>query len=250
MRRPARRWLTADRSLPCDLLHFASKIPLARAEMSLELGEVARLRVAAASRISWATLFLKAYGIVCERHDWLRQSYMAWPLAHVCQHEHSVAMVAIQREHAGRPRLCWGRWIDPGEQSLIDLQRQLDEYCQQPVEEVFRKQLLVSRLPRPLRRVGWWVALNVSGRVRQRQVGTFSMSSLAGQGVNNRDHPTICSTSLTYGPLDRDGHCLATLVYDHRLIDGMQAARALQELSECLRQPIAAELHGLARRAA
>jgi hypothetical protein len=243
-----RRLLSSDRALPCDILYFARKIPMARVEISLDLLKVAEQRSAVQPRISWSALFLKAFGLVAERQPCLRQSYMAWPIPHVYQHQSNVAMVAVHRELAGCPRLCWGRVIEPGKRRLRDIQIQLDRYAQQPVEQVFRKQLQLSRLPWPLRRLAWWTALNVSGRVRQRQVGTFSMSSLAGQGVNNRDHPSLCTCSLTYGPLDRNGGCLVTLVYDHRLLDGMQAAQALQNIGVGLQSEILNELRQLAHR--
>jgi hypothetical protein len=240
-----RHWLNSDRSLTCDVVYFARRLPIARAEMSIDLAELAACRAAALPRVSWTALFLKAYGQVTDASESLRQSFMRWPLSHVYQHERSVAMLAMEREHEGRPRLCWGRIINPGRRSLRNIQQQLNQYADKPVTEAFRKQIRLSRWPWPLRRLAWWIALNGSGRVRERQIGTFSLSSLAGQGVNNRDHPTICTSSLTYGPLDRDGHSLVTLVYDHRLLDGMQAARALQRLRSHLQEDIVAELRRL-----
>ncbi len=245
-----RRLLTSDRALPCDILHFARCIPVARAEVTMNLSTVAHFRAIVIPRVSWSAVFLKAYGLVSDRNEWLRDTYMRWPWPHLYCHQRTVARVAIQREHAGRPRLCWGRIFDPGQRDLRDIQRQLDAYTSQPVADVFRKQLRLSRLPWPLRRAAWWVTLNGSGRTRERQVGTFSMSSLAGQGVNNRDHPTLCTSSLAYGPLDRSGDALVTLIYDHRVMDGMHAAQTLRQLGEALEHELAAELRQLARRAA
>ena len=54
-------------------------------------------------------------------------------------------------------------------------------------------------------------------------------------GAVNRFHPTICTTSLSYGPLEADGRCLVTLIADHRVLDGAAAARALQTLERVLR---------------
>jgi len=218
--------------------------------MSMDLSAVAMHRSAAQPRISWAAIFLKAYGIVSDQYEWLRASYMSCPLPHVYQHPRSIGTVAIQRELAGQSRLCWGRLIDPGNCTLPEIQGKLNQYTENPPAQVFRKQLQLSRLPWPVRRIVWWVMLNVSGRIRERQLGTFSMSSLAGQGVINREHPTICTTSLTYGPVGRDGHSVVTLVYDHRLFDGMQAAQALQQLRACLQQDIVAELAQISPRLA
>jgi hypothetical protein len=241
-----RRWLSSARSLPCDIVHLAQRMPIARVEIAMELSELAACRQAACPRISWTAVFLKAYGCVTAQSEVLRQSFMKWPWAHVYQHERTVAMLAMHREHEGRARLCWGRFVDPGERRLVEIQQQLDQYQIKPVREAFRKQVRLSGWPWPLRRLAWWLTINGSGRVRARQIGTFSLSALAGQGVINRDHPTICTSSLTYGPVDSAGQLLVTLVYDHRLLDGMQAADALQQLRRYLREDMVTELRSLA----
>ena len=65
-------------------------------------------------------------------------------------------------------------------------------------------------------------------------------------GATNRFHPTICTTSLSYAPLDDDGNCLVTLIADHRVLDGAVVARALARLEEVLCHEMLAELRGLA----
>jgi non-ribosomal peptide synthetase component F len=64
--------------------------------------------------------------------------------------------------------------------------------------------------------------------------------------ATNRFHPTICTTSLSYAPLDADGNCLVTLIADHRVLDGAVVARALARLEEVLCNGMLAELRGLA----
>ena len=120
-----RRMLSADRSLPCDVVHFSGKVPIARAEMCCELGSLQRQRAMVQPRMSWASLFLRAYGIVCNRHEFLRTSYMPWPFPHLYLHPHTVAMVAMHREYRERPRLCWARIVDPAGRSLRALQAKL-----------------------------------------------------------------------------------------------------------------------------
>jgi hypothetical protein len=159
-------------------------------------------------------------------------------------------MLAVQRFHGVNPRLFWGRLINPAQLPLAEIQTKIERYQNEPVERVFRKQLILSRLPFFVRRPIWWGILNLSARQRAHRIGTFSQSSLAGQGAVNRDHPTILSSSLTYGPLDDHDHSLVTLLYDHRLLDGVTAAAALQQLDDCLNGSVADELASLARRAA
>jgi hypothetical protein len=71
------------------------------------------------------------------------------------------------------------------------------------------------------------------------------MSTLAGQQTFNRHHPTLHTTSLTFGPLDERGRMLVTLICDHRVVDGYLGACALAELEHKLQGAIAGELRQL-----
>jgi hypothetical protein len=110
--------------------------------------------------------------------------------------------------------------------------------------------VLLSRFPTWLRRVLWNWTLNVAGSKRAARVGTFSLSTLAGQGALNRGHPSFLTSSLTYGPLDEQGRTVVTLLCDHRVLDGVAAAAALNRLREVIRTDIAAELQSLEMRRA
>jgi hypothetical protein len=224
------------------LLHFARKVPLCPLERSCDLSELAVLRQGASRKISWSVLFLKAYGLVALERPQLRQAYLRWPWPHLYEHPHNVAMLAMNRSESEEDRLYWGRFDKPEERTLIELQTKLDNYKTAPTRSVFRTQERLSRLPTPLRRLSWWLALNLSGAKRARQLGTFGMSTLAGQGVINRYHPNCLSTSLTYGPMDSSGKMLVTLLFDHRIADGNCIAGALTDLEAVMRGPIADEL--------
>jgi hypothetical protein len=56
----------------------------------------------------------------------------------------------------------------------------------------------------------------------------------------------LLTTSLCFAPLTAEGTTTATLICDHRVIDGAVAAEALRLLEEQLRGPILAELQALA----
>jgi hypothetical protein len=223
-------------------------MPTYAVDRLVRVGDVAALRSQAAPRISWTSLFLKAYALVAADCRPLRQAYIRWPWSHLVEHPHSVANVAINRrdEERDEDRLCWGRFIEPERQSLIELQRALERYQREPIDEVFRRQVQHSKLPRLVRRLIWWVNLNLVVKKRAKRLGTFSMSTLAGFGAWNRSHPSILTTSLTYGPLDEHGRMLVTLICDHRVLDGALAARALGDLEAALCGPIAEELATLA----
>jgi hypothetical protein len=240
----APRWvpISINRRLVHDGLSFARRVPLFPAEKWFDLAEVAAVRKHASRRISWAAIFVKAYAIVARHHRPLRQTYVRWPWPHFVEEPQSTAMVVVNRQYFGEDRICWGRLSNPEEQPLAVIQQQLDAYQTEPVERIFRQQLRLSRMPTPVRRALYWLNMNFGGRKRAKRLGTFTMSTLAGQGVLNRMHQTFLTTSLTYGPLDENGRALVTLLCDHRVVDGMVAARTLGELETVLNETVAAEL--------
>ncbi len=237
-----------NRRLVGDLLSISARLPLFPIEREFDLGELAALREETSPRISWVALFVKAYGLLAADIVELRQSYMQWPWPHIFQHEQSVAMVAVNRSTLSGDRLFWGRFTAPEKMSLTEIQIQLDDYKHGQIEKTFRRQMRVSRFPTPLRRLAWWMSLNLSAIRRARRIGTFGLSTVASLGAVNRFHPTCTTTSLSYGPLTPAGRTLVTIVYDHRMIDGAPLARALAELEAILQGPIAEELAGLKRR--
>jgi len=237
-----RSGIVRDRRLVIDLCRIAGSLPLYPLERTMHLGELAAIRQAASPQISWPVLFMKAYGLVAAQEPRLRQSYIRWPWPHLLHHRESVAMLAVNRRHGDAERLCWGRFIEPEHRSLVDLQAELERYKTEPVEEIFRRQVRLSFFPAILRRLAWWLALNTSGSKRGKRVGTFGMSTVAGQGGLNHYHPSCLTTSITYGPLDAAGRMAVTLVFDHRVIDGAPLAAALARLEEVLNGPIAREL--------
>jgi hypothetical protein len=230
-----------------DVAYFARHMPTFAVDRLVSLGELAEFRGDATPHISWTVLFLKAYSLVAADCRPLRQAYLRWPWPHLVEHPSSVATVAINRRDEDRDedRLCWGRFIEPERRSLVELQQELDRYQREPLEEVFRRQVQHSKLPLPLRRLIWWINLNLVVKKRAKRLGTFSMSTLAGLGAWNRSHPSILTTSLTYGPLGERGRMLVTLICDHRVLDGALAARALAQLEAALCGPIARELAAL-----
>jgi hypothetical protein len=239
--------LSINRRLVNDLLYFSRGIPLFPMEREFDLAALSQLRDQAKLRIAWPLLFVKAYGLLAAARPELRQSYQPWPWPHLYQHPQSVAMLAVSRNTPSGERLCWARFTAPEQQSLAALQADLERYKTAPVDEVFRRQVRLSRLPTPLRRLAWWLSLHTSGSRRGKRLGTFGLSTVAGSGAINRFHPSCLTTSLSYGPLSAAGKTLVTVVCDHRVVDGAPMARALQELEEIFAGPIADELAGVSR---
>ncbi|MEX1094747.1 MAG: hypothetical protein WED34_01795 [Planctomycetales bacterium] len=237
--------MSRSRALTIDVVHYHRRVPTCAHDRFCDLRKIAELRERLPVRISWAVLFLKAYGMVAAERPVLRDAWQRWPWPHVYRHPHSMAMVAIHREFRGEPWLFWGRFDKPEETPLVDLQARLDRYHAEPPEQVFRQQWLLSGLPTPARRLLWWWNLNFAGAKRAKRVGTFFLTTLAGRGTEIQHPPAFLTGNLTYGPLDAAGRSRVTLAYDHRLMDGRLVADCLAGIESKLTGPIASELEGL-----
>lgn len=244
--------LSGGRGAVGDVAMLAQGIPLFPVERIMPLGPLAEARAALAStaggRIGWATVFLKAYALVAREMPVLRSWYAGrlWPRLAVCSE--SVATLAVNRVEEGEDRLFFARLPRPDSRGLPEIQRFIADCQTKPVDEAFRRQLELEMVPGFLRRaILRWNMRSFSPK-RAGRIGTFSLSSLAGFGGTNRLHPTICTTSLSYAPLEADGRCLVTLLADHRVLDGATAARALARLEEVLGGAIVDELTSLGRR--
>lgn len=242
---PHRSLLSRSRVLVCDVLKLFQAVPTTAHMRTIKLAEVAAARAVVAQRVSWAALFLKAYGTVCSRHPELCQSWRDWPFSHVFQHAQPVATVAVHRVYQGENWLLWGKIPAIDRCSLLEIQANLDRFTSGNVETVFRQQLQLSMVPQPLRRLIWWWNLNVSGEKRAKRLGTFLLTTLAGRGAEIPHPPGFLTSTLTYGPTDEDGSTRVSLVYDHRLMDGAFIAERLAELEEELTGNVLAELQGL-----
>jgi len=193
-------------------------------------------------RISWTAIFCRAYGLASREHNQLRLMYLAWPLPRVYQSPQCVISIAVNRQLENGERLFFGRISAPDSRSLGDIQCDLDRFQQDEPSRVFRSQWRAAKLPTLVRRLAWWWRMDVDHRNRARRVGTGSISALAGQGVTNRLHPCMMTSSLSFGPIDASGACLVTLQCDHRVIDGAAAARALNGICQALSGQVLREL--------
>jgi hypothetical protein len=131
--------------------------------------------------------------------------------------------------------------------ALTEIDHRLRRGREQPLESVgsFRRILLVSRLPRPLRRLAWWFALNVSGRKRAHFLGTAGVTVYSGLGAASLHPLSLLTSTLNYGVIEPDGSVDVRLTYDHRVLDGANVARALADLERALNHEILTELRYL-----
>lgn len=190
---------------------------------------------------------LKAFGIVAEQIPEFRQTWYRWPIAHLYEHPHSVAAMAVQRTYQDERWLFWALIETPEKLSLVDLQTRLDEFQTGPIKPQYSDYVRLAKLPSLLRRLFWDWHFHISKAGRARRLGTFFLSTLSGRGAEIQLSPSLQTGCLTYGPLNEKGECRVTLAYDHRVMDGALVADALKCLEDTLHGAILQELQSLAK---
>jgi hypothetical protein len=235
-----------------DLVHFALKVPLCTMQRTMQLAAVAEARLRVQPRPGWCTLFTKAYGLVAVQRPQLRWAYVTWPSAHFYEHPYSIASIAIERKYGNEDAVLFTHIRGPENQGLMAIEGYLQHCKTDPIDDIplFRRALKTSRWPLPLRRALWWFGLNLSGHRRACHLGTFGVSVVSALGASGLSLLTPVSTGLNYGVLNADGSLDVRLTYDHRVIDGGTAARALLETEAELQGQILDELRRLAAKAA
>lgn len=236
------RSIDKDRGVILDLVRYASKVPSFPVERRVDMGSLARARSNCGRRVSWTAVFIRAYGLASRAMPDLRQIYVPWPWPRLYQSQTCVIAVAVNRKLPHGDRLFFGRVHSPDHLSLSQIQAELDNFQVGEIAKVFRTQYRAAKMPGFIRRFGWWWRMDVDYKNRPRRSGTGSISALAGQGVTNRLHPCITTSSFSFGPLEADERSLVTLQCDHRVMDGITAARALNSLCDYLSGQVLEEL--------
>jgi len=240
--------LSLPRRLICDFLRFAQRVPSVPVQRVMNLSPLRDARRQATPRVSWLVLFLKGYARVAAQIPELRRAYLPFPFARLYEHPISIASVAFERDYQGEAAVFFGHFRQPETETLTQLDEALRHFKEAPLEEIslVRRALMVSRLPRPLRRLIWWLGLNLSGSKRARRMGTFGVSVYSSQGAESLHPLSPLTTTLNYGVIREDGTVPVRIIYDHRVMDGTTVARALALLEETLNHDIRAELIGAA----
>jgi hypothetical protein len=228
------------RKIVIDFMH--ASVPLVVLKRNMQLSSLVSARATCQSRPSWAAIFAKGFSLVAREEPVLRCFYLKWPFPHFYEAPHSIATIAIARPDLGDGLIA--AKIDGPDKLLI---RHVDTFVQQaktaPLSKLpsVGRMLLIARLPLPLRRFAWALALNV-GRLRCNNFGTFMITSVGSLGAEQIVLRSPGPTLLSYGQL-RDDHTIdVSMHWDHRIYDGVQGARVLHELENVLNTLIAEEL--------
>lgn len=241
--------LSNGRRLVNDVIEMSIQMPLATVAGTYEAPLTAKFRRRTRPKIGWNILYMKAYASVCQKNPTLRQSYVRFPWGHLYQHDYNVCLMTVAREYQGEERLFFARFNRPDDESLEDLQLLYDHYRQSPIEEIkqFRHQIKFAKLPRLVRRFGWWALFNIWPQKRASHMGTFGMTLSGYRGAYGSGMLGPNTTTLGVDPLPRKGTSKILLSFDHRVIDGTPACKTLQQLNHILNTAIREELADMIR---
>jgi hypothetical protein len=237
--------LSHPRRMITDLMHFAARVPTVPVQRRMSVVALRAARFACPVRPMWSAIFTRAFGLVATEFPELRRAYCKFPFPHLYQYPTSVATVMVEREYRGEPAVFGLLIKDPARRSVAELTRRIATARTAPVEAVkdFRRALQLASLPRPLRRLVWWVGLNV-GRQRANYFGTFGVSVYASLGAESLNLLSPLTTTLNYGPIGADGSVDVRVIFDHRVTDASTVARSLARLEQVLNGTLTAELSG------
>lgn len=233
--------ISLARKLVIDLMYVS--VPLVVVKRTMTLERLVKARAEQTERPGWTTIIAKAFCMVAREEPWLRTFYLKWPWPHFYELPRSVVMAAIVRESFDKEVPILFKIGAADERPLAEVEETLRRGKTAPLDEVpeFRRMLRVVRLPQVIRRLIWAMGLNI-GRQRANYFGTIAITSLATLGsetvVANSPGPSL----ITYGLVRADNTMELLFHWDHRIFDGVLAARVLKRLEDIMNGEIADEI--------
>lgn len=240
--------LSRGRKLVCEIMHHGQRVPSLPQAKMLNVASLVAAREVAVPRPSWLAVLMRAYGLVAQVHPALRRAFLKWPRPRLYEHPQTDCTIPIERVFEGENVVLFETIRAPEVKSFAEIDEWVEKWKTAPLHSVgnFRRALRFGGFPAPLRRLAFTLGLHFSGYLRAKRFGTCVMSSLGSLDCDQVDVITPLTTYFTFGPIDCDGNLRATLIYDHRILDGRDVARCLNTLQEVLGTQIAAELQRLA----
>ena len=161
------RKISLPRLFIVDLMRASMRVPFVSLARPLNVRQLIEARALLARPPGWAAIFVKAFALLAKDEPVLRTLYAKWPWPHFFELPRSVGMVAIARVEDGQDCILPEKVAKADEMPLTEIDAQIRHAKQAPIEEIpnFRKILMATRLPLPLRRFMWLVGLNF-GRQR------------------------------------------------------------------------------------
>jgi hypothetical protein len=232
-------------------MRFSQQVPAVTVERRVNLAALVAARQGCTPRPAWAVVFAKAFALVARSHPALRRSYMAFPRARLYEHPYSTVAVNVERQLPDEAVVVQCLVRRPDARPLAELDGIVRSYQVEPLGRLrwYRRAVAMSRVPWPVRPLLWWGALNVFGRRRCHNFGTFGVSTVAAQGAGLLHLIPVLTSMLHYGLIDEAGDLDLRFTFDHRVMDGAAAARALVGIDQALHGPVLRELTWMARAA-
>lgn len=239
--------LSLGRRLVFDFLKVSEPIPLVVVEKPMDLRDLAHVRVQIAPRPSWCAILTKAYAKVVTAHCELRRAFLSFPWQRIYEYTRTTADLVVEAPLGNEFALVTVPLKNPDTKPLLEIDHYLRVCKENPVREVrkFRRALTVARFPAFLRRWIWSYHLNTSGKKRSRYFATFGVSSMGNWGIDSLGPIAPWTTTLHYGAIDENGKVAMRLTFDHRVLDGSIASRALNDLEVVLKKEMLEELQSL-----
>lgn len=240
------RKISLPRRFIADLMHASMRVPFISLSRTLDVSQLIEARAQVAKPPGWAAIFVKAFALLARDEPVLRTLYVKLPWPHFFELPRSVGMVAIARVEDGQDCILPEKVPAPDERTLGDIDAQIRRARDLPLMEVpaFRKILMATRLPLPLRRLSWLVGLNV-GRIYANNFGSFGVTSVAAYGPGELHALSPGPFLLSYGVVRPDRSIDVIIRWDHRITDAAFIARTLTRLEQVLNTEISAELRGI-----
>jgi hypothetical protein len=241
--RGTKRKISLPRIFILDLMHASMRVPFVTLSRPFDIGPFMAARAKAKSPPGWAAVFVKAFAIVAKEEPVLRTLYVKLPWPHFFELPRSIAMVAVARVENGEECILPEKVPTPEDRPLADIDAQIRHAKTAPLEEIpaFRKILMASRLPLPLRRFSWWLGLNV-GRMCANNFGSFGVTSVSAYAPGELQALSQGPFVLSYGRVGPDNRIDVNLRWDHRVTDAAVIARVLRRLEQVLNSEISAEI--------
>jgi hypothetical protein len=238
------RWLVTD------LMHFSAKVPSVTIERRMKLATMVEARRSCQPRPSWSAIFIKAYATIAAHTPELRTSFLTFPYARLYEHRSNIATMNIERVVNSEKVILQLQIRRPETRTLEEIDALIQHHKEAPVEglRAYKRARHLSLTPWPIRRLIWWGGLNVFGRRRAHNFGTFGMTTVAAQGAGVLHIIPLLTSTIHYGLFDDAGHLDMRMSFDHRVLDGATAARALIQMEEVLLTHIVKEVEQAANR--
>jgi len=240
------RKISLPRRVIVDLMRASADVPFVAVRRTLSIERLAAARKVLGTRPAWAVIFAKAFAILASEQSILRRVYLKWPWPHFYEFPQTVAMIVVAPDATPDGVLLFPVKA-PDRTSLAEADAWIRNAKAQPIEATpfFRKTMMVTRLPQPLRWLAWAIGLNF-GRQRGNYLGTLLVTSVAAFGGGEVEALGPQPFILSYDKLSDDGAIDVMIRWDHRITDAAFIALELLRLEQILNNQMADEMLALA----